>query len=292
MPQRPKTATKPKPAGLQERIAQRQATRKVLRPPRINPGDIKIVALKEVKETINAVYYGPGGTGKTSALASLASRGRVLFVNAESGIKRKSMIKRGVQVDNVMLFPDPESGQTISMESLEAVFEKMREELTDDPTSWTGVCWDSGSEIVRMLLRLAVDRRVAEAEAKLASGQKVSEMLADRFFIDRDQYGEMSEQVRELFRKFRDLPCHFAVSCLQRRDVDQQDNRVHYGPAVNPALQGDFVGWPDIVCRTYVEETPDGQDDIFLGAVRPQGRYEGKDRFDSLPRIMVNPTMD
>lgn len=229
------------------------------------------------REFANVLYYGDGGTGKTSALASMANLGRVMYIDAESGIKLRPLKLLGINVDNIEL-PDLEG--PLNHDALDDIFWSMKSDLDADPDSWFGCVLDSGSEIARAFLDDIVGKRVTKAE-KL--GSKASEMMKDPFFIDLDNWGYMSQQFRDLIRRFRDLDCHFGISFLERRDKEK-DGSVRVGPAINPGLQTDVVGWHDVVCRTSTEGG------IFLGATQPEGIRIGKDRYGALPHAMVNPS--
>lgn len=235
--------------------------------------------LAEAVEPVNGLWYGDNGTGKTTDLASMANLGKVLFVNAEAGIKAKPLKARGVNVDNIVLFPGPD--ETLCFEALENLFWEIKADLEDDPLSWVGTCWDSITEIYKALLDEIVAHQVAKAERAGKS--------RDRFFVDRADYGVMTEQLRLLLRRFRDLPCHFAVAALERRELDD-DGSVAYRPAVTPALQNDLMGMVDIICHTSVDIVLD--DDEFRGLFRNQGKYRGKDRIGTLPVSLVDPTFD
>lgn len=242
---------------------------------------LQVAGLDEIDETLNILYYGDGGTGKTTDVATMANSGLVLFINSEAGVKRRPLQERGVEISNIRLFPDPRSGEELSFELLEKMYWQMKEDLEADPKSWAGTCWDSITEIHKKLLEQIVASQVLKAERM---GKE-----RDRFFIDRADYGVMTEQIRLLLRRFRDLPCHFAVTALERRDQDD-DQKVSYGPSVTPALQGDLIGYVDVVVRTDVVEI--GEHSEFQGLTRKQGKYKAKDRFDVLPIRMVDPTFE
>jgi len=246
---------------------------------------IKTSSVADQREFINALYYGEGGTGKTTALATLANLGRVLYVDAESGIKRYPLERLGVNVANIEKL---EFDDSLSFGELEDAFWTMKRDLEEDPESWAGVVWDSGTEIYHALLDSLVGKRVDKAERAAKSGRGVAEVMSNRFFIDRDDYGVMSEQIRLLLRRFRDLPCHFGIAFLERRDQDDRTGTVRVGPAITPGLQSDVIGWHDIVCRTSF----DSEADLFLGTFRPEGVRQGKDRFGMLPAHMVDPSVE
>lgn len=235
--------------------------------------------LTDAREPINVLYYGDGGTGKTTALASMANLGPTLIINAESGVKARPLARQGVDISNIEVFPAP--GEEISFDSLEAEWLRIREALNKDPDAYAGVVWDSITEIYKALLDKVVAGAVVKADR---AGRE-----RDRFFIDRADYGVMTEQVRSLVRKYRDLPCHFGVSALARREQDD-DGSVTYQPAITPALQNDLVGWVDTVCVTSVALV--GQEEEYRGLFRPHNKYRGKDRLGALPKWLVDPSFD
>lgn len=233
--------------------------------------------LSETTDTVNALWYGKSGTGKTTALAALANLGPVVIINAEGGLKRRPLQNRGINVGNIEVFTLADYDR--KYECLESVFWNLKARLDDDPTSIVGVCWDSITEIHKVLIRESIDTRVAKATATGRGSD-------DPFFIDRSDYGVMTEQMRILIRRYRDLPCHFGVTALERREVDQEDGRVTYGPAITPAIANDLFGYMDIVCHS---ET---LDDEYVGRFNSIGKYEAKDRFDALPRTLAQPWFD
>lgn len=245
------------------------------------PAPLQTAGLEDVDESLNGLWYGPEGTGKTTDVAHMAHEGRVLFINAEAGLKRRPLVEHGVPIENIRLFPDPRTGEQLTFDLVESMYWQMKSDLEDDPTSWAGTVWDSGTEIYKKLLDQIVEYQVNKA---VRAGKD-----RDRFFIDRADYGVMSEQLRLLLRRFRDLPCHFAVTALERRDQDH-DGKVVYGPAVTPALQSDLMGYVDVVIRTDVETNEATGEADFRGQTRRAGKYRAKDRFKVLPFQMVDPS--
>jgi hypothetical protein len=234
------------------------------------------VPLTSFKEPLNVLAYGDGGTGKTTHLSHMADLGKVLVFNAESGVKRRALERCNVDVDNIEIY-DGEYTYT----GLESEWKRLHTELHKDPNAYAGVVWDSFTEIHKALLDDVVAKALLKAERQ---GKD-----RDEHFIALEDYGVMTEQVRKLVRKYRDLPCHFGASALERRDVDKNDSRVVYRPAVTPALINDIYGWFDIVYHTTVEEYGEDQ---YCGLFKPVGKYRGKDRFKILPKTMVDPTFD
>lgn len=235
--------------------------------------------LVDVDDPLNILYYGDGGTGKTTHLCHMADRGKVVVVNAESGVKRRALERCGVDVANIEIWPA--QGEKITYAGLEAEWLRIREALNKDATAYVGHVWDSITEIYKILLDDIID----ENAASVARSGKARD--------PRQDYGVMTDQVRKLVRKCRDLPCHFGASALTRRDVDD-DGAVVYRPAITPALQTDLYGWFDLVCYTtlvVVEE--DGEEaEQYRGLFKPAGKFRGKDRFKIMPKALVDPTFD
>lgn len=236
--------------------------------------------LTELDEPVNILFAGDGGTGKTTHIASMANRGRCVLVNAESGIKVRALKRRGIEVGNIEVFPGPD--EELTFDGLEKLWLQMREELHDDPKAYPGgFGLDSITEIHKALLDNVVAAAVIRADR---AGKE-----RDPMFIALEDYGVMTEQMRNLMRKFRDLPCNFAASSLLRRDQDD-DGTVVYNPAITPKLGLDVTGWMDIVCVTSVALV--GGEEEFRGLFRPHGKFRGKDRLGALPKWLVDPTFD
>lgn len=243
-------------------------------------------ALSEDDEPVNVLYYGDGGSGKTTDLATMAIHGKVWIANAESGVKASALRRVGEELDivipakNIEIFPS-EEGEELTFDGIESEWKRIREELHADPDAYYGVGWDSITEIQQALKDLEMKRGAMKASRRGVE--------RDPFTMDQDNWRTVNEQCRNLIRKFRELPCHFCASALQRREQDN-DGAVVYMPAVTPGLQNDIVGWFDVVCHTETIVV-DGEE-VYMGLLRNLGKYRGKDRFKATPRRLVNPTHD
>lgn len=235
--------------------------------------------LSEASEPLNVLWYGDGGMGKTTHLASMAHLGRVLLINAESGVKGSALKRRGIPIENIEIYPGP--GEELSYAGIEEQWFRVREDLNKDPESWAGVGWDSITEIQQTLKDKEVAAAVVRATRK--------GLERSPFVVDQDNWRSINEQCRGLIRKFRDLPCHFGMTALQRREQDG-DGTVVYLPSVTPGIQGDLIGWVDLVCHCSVEVLA-GEEE-YRGLFRPHGKYRGKDRFNITPKWIVDPTFD
>lgn len=227
-------------------------------------------------EPLHVLFYGDGGTGKTSHLCSLANLGRILVVNAETGVKRRALQRLGIAVDNIDIFPVGD--EEITYESLEREWLRVREALHEDPTAYVGFIWDSATQVYNVLLE----------HAKTA-GEKWEERTGKKR-DPRNDYGDANDQLRKLLRKAMDLPCHFGASALVRRDQDDNDGAVTYRPSIPPGLLKDALGWFDLVGYTTMVAV--GEDEQYCGLFRPLGKFLGKDREGVMPRTLVSPSFD
>lgn len=240
---------------------------------------VKTGLLSDERDYVKIVYYGDPGTGKTTHLAQLARLGPVVYVDAEAGIKRSAMLKRAVPVEEIT----PIRG--VAFEKLEKLFFDLKGRLGDDPDAIAGLCIDSLTEVQKALLEIIVRDSVERTRKK--------GLDRSQFDIFKEDWGVNTEQLRQLIRKFRDLPCHVGFACLSRRDQDD-DGGVIYGPALTPAFQTDLMGYVDIICHTRTMMVPGwgDTDEMMLGDFRRAGKYVAKDRFSILPKTLVDPTFD
>lgn len=163
--------------------------------------------LAETSEYVNALYFGEGGSGKTTAALHMAKFGHVILVNAESGAKKKPLKKLGIPVE--MIHPY----EVTEYKDLDNLYWSTKAMLDNDPDSIAGVVFDSDTEIQKKLLEsLTIERH----------GRRIKQgMVDDEFEIELKEHGKVTEMLRRTHRRFRDLPCHSAFVCLDKRDVDQ-----------------------------------------------------------------------
>lgn len=234
--------------------------------------------LDDQQETLRMVWYGAEGTTKTTSLATAANHGRILIIDAETGVKKRALQKRGIDTSNIRYWPNHQAGEKLTKKGLREVFERLQADLIEDPNSWYAVGFDSFTEITRVMVMGAQGRRVNQA---LRMEKKI-----DREFIDRADYGQAAKWLGDLIREYRTLPCHILVTALMRRDVDDDTGKVVYGPATSPAVQNDLAAMMDIVIMCKGEDT----EGPIRGLTKATGRYRAKDRFDAAPRVLVEPT--
>lgn len=231
--------------------------------------------LGEDEEFVNVLYYGDGGSGKSTAAAHLAKLGTIIYIDAESGVKARPLKRLGVIVENIRRY------KVESYKDLDDLYWSVKGMLDEDPNSVKGVVFDSMTEIQKKLMESIMVARHAKHSAT---------MVSDEFTADRDEYGKMTEQVRRMSRRFRDLDCHVVFVALAKREID--NDGAFYRPMLTPAFASDLAGYVDIVVYTEQQEGEESDPSRFVGTTRPIGRARGKDRFGALPPVLANPTMD
>jgi len=219
--------------------------------------------LSEGQDFVKVLYQGEPGSGKTTAAAHLAKLGKVIWIAAEAGLKRRPMVDLGIPVDRIEIHRD------ITFEGLEGLFTEMRDTLMANPTAYAGVVWDSFSEAQNILL----------------------EEKAKTLLISQQEYGINTQQMTLLLRHFTDLPCHVVYITHTKRDEDE-DGQTIYRPAVTPKVGGTLLGYVDVTCYTMAVPRTDSEEPDYIGLFRAHGKYRAKDRFGCLPPRLVSPTMD
>lgn len=248
-------------------------------------GYLSAPPLSEQPQFVKAGWYGDVGTAKTSSLAALARLGKIVAIDSEAGLETGPLEDLGIPTENIIPFRD------ITYDALDDLHWQIRSQLDQEPGSIVGVTIDSMTEIVAKLVEQTND---AEVERQIRKMQRRGEDTSglSKFRIDLSSWGVVTEQVRRLIRRYRDLPCHVGWAALERRDVDQNDGSVSYGPRVNPGLQGDLVGYVGIVAHTWVDGEDEQGREQFVAHMRRTGKYVAKDRFHVTPRRMAVPSFD
>ncbi len=244
-------------------------------------------SLDDMPEYLNLLYYGDPGSGKTSHAAAMAKLGRTYLVDVESGAKSRPLRRLGIPTANIV---------PIAMdcyEDLNSFYWFLKQEIEDNPGEVAGVIFDSITEIHDQLLREQVDKRHDKAIRKATgkNGELLMEVDDNEFLIELPERGIVTEQLRTLTRRFRDLPCHTAFVALAKREVDKDGGGVVYLPQLPPKYGGNLRGFVDIV--VYCTQA-DGVDDPsgFLGVCREIGKFKGKDRLGGTLPVTAYPSFD
>lgn len=245
----------------------------------------KLEPLDDAEEFVNALYYGEPGSGKTTAAASMAKLGPIIYIDAEAGLKVQPMKRLSIPTERISRY------KVESFDDLQNLYWQLKAKLDEEPGAFAGVVFDSMTEIQKKLLEGITNARYAKSVAQAQRGG--FEVKDDPFETDRDEWGRMTEMCRRICRQFRDLECHTAFVCLDKRDVDKEgDGGVFYRPALTPAFATDLQGYVDVVLHMSQEDAPLDDFSRFVGLSVPIGKYRGKDRYGVLPPSMPNPTFD
>lgn len=231
-----------------------------------------VAPLASRREFVKAVLYGREGTGKSTAAAQASKLGRVLFVDSEGGLKMDALTRLGANPDNILVWPADR--QPITATTLEDLHRHLLAAFDDDPEYVTTIVFDSLTEIHHLLREQATEYRV-----------KTSRVELDPDYIDRNDYGRMTNQLRKLVRRFRDLPCNVVFLALER-DAEEDDGRKEYRPALTAALCTDVLGYADVVGRFG------SADGSFRARFQGNERIRAKDRYGKLPEVLHQPGLD
>lgn len=264
-------------------------------------------SLEDAEEWVNVLFYGEPGSGKTTDAASMAKLGgTIVYIDAEAGLKVQPMKRLKIPTTRILryrveTFDDLQNLYWQLKAKLEeqaariAQAAKDGEEISEEEraTFIIGVVFDSMTEIQKKLLEGITNARFMKSKAQAERAGMVNQ--DDPFATDRDEWGKMTEMCRRVTRQFRDLECHTAFVCLDRREVDKEnvEGGVFYRPALTPAFSSDLMGYVDVVIYTGREAVDDQSDESqFVGITVATGRYRGKDRYGVLPSNLPNPTFD
>lgn len=234
----------------------------------------KFLSLADVDEFYHILWYADPGVGKTTAMADLARRGHIVYIDAENGLKPKALRRRGIPIENIEPWTDATYDGLI----------KLHQNLllrTAEGEKIIGLCWDTGTETIRTMIKEVVGSAVTKAQL---IGKDRTE-----FDVYQEDYGTVTEMMRKVLRLFHGLPMHLGIACHTRRDTDKDDGTIRLGPAVTPAVQKDMNGYTDCIINMRTQDFGDEELE-FSGLTRPAGRFDAKDRYGLLPKNMINPT--
>lgn len=241
-------------------------------------------SLDDMAEYLNILYYGDPGSGKTSAAAAMAHLGTVYLLDVESGAKKKPLRKLGIPVQRIRPV-------TIACyKDIDDFYWYLKQEL-EDGADVAGVVFDSITEIHDALIAEQVGVRHAKAVKKVTArdGSLIQDVDDNEFLVELPERGIVTEQLRRITRRFRDLPCHTAFTALAKRDVDANGEGVVYLPQLPPKFGTQLRGFVDVV--GYCSKAPSIEDASgYLGVFRDVGKYKGKDRLGGLPVVMADPS--
>jgi len=241
-------------------------------------------SLDEMAEYLNILYYGEPGSGKTSAAAAMAHLGVVYLLDVESGAKARPLKKLGIPVKNIRPV------QVSCYKDIEEFYWYLRQEL-EDGQDVAGVIFDSITEIHDTFIGEQVGIRHEKARRKVTArdGSLIQDVDDNEFLVELPERGIVTEQLRRITRRFRDLPCHTAFTALTKREVSSSGDGLEMLPQLPPKFGTQLRGFVDVV--GFCSRAPGVEDSSgYLGVFRDTGKYKGKDRLGGLPAVLANPS--
>jgi AAA domain len=223
-------------------------------------------------ELVRCLWIGDPGRGKTCHMAALAHLGKVIYLDAENRLKKSVLQRLGIPTENI------ERYSKISYAGLEALSFKLQERI-ESGEAIAGVCFDSVTELHKLLLRELVDDAVLIAMEK--------DKVRAPWRTQLDDYGDMTNQLRILLRRYRDLDIHLGFAAHAGRDLDEE-GRVRLTADLTKAARSDLMGYVDIALNCQYTEW-DGVPE-FSAYTRPVGKFDAKDSFGVLPTMLIEPT--
>ena len=232
-------------------------------------------SLADSTDVVRAMYYSDPGKGKTTNIASMAHLGHYIHIDAERRLKAGPLRRLGIPVENIEPFTNT------TYEGLEQLAFDVQERL-DKGEKIVGIGWDAAGENARQFTQTLVDKAVIRANA-------ANKPRINPFSTEIGDYGDMTEQMRRILRRFRDLNIHLVIAAHVDRTQDEEGG-VLVAPAFTPAVYKDMMGYMDLVMHCRVELI-EGEEE-YSALCRHGGRWITKDALGVMPRVLVNPTFD
>ena len=105
------------------------------------------------------------------------------------------------------------------------------------------------------------------------------------------EWGKSTNHVREVVRRFRDLPCNVIFTALDKTVQDTESGAVNVMPSLPGKLANEVPGFIDIVGFLYTDIEPGKTEVIRRLLVQPTRKHRAKDRTSALGQVVENPTV-
>jgi phage nucleotide-binding protein len=105
------------------------------------------------------------------------------------------------------------------------------------------------------------------------------------------EWGKSSNHIREIVRRFRDLPCNVIFTSLDKVVKDDDSGAVHVMPSLPGKLANEVPGFIDIVGYLYTDIDPGKTEVIRRLLVQPTRKHRAKDRTSALGQVIENPSV-
>ena len=250
-------------------------------------------SLAETEGFVKGLWYGNPKQGKTTALAGAARLGKIIAVDTEGqGWLGGPLRKRGIPVENITKY------EARSYEDMEQVYWEIKGMFDDADEQGKpelapfAVAVDHMTDLEARLVRAATMKRLGKVrkplELKAKQGNhEATAALAELnpFVTELGDYGVWTNQARHLMRMYRDLPCHVAFAAHYKNDMGIKV------PALTEKFRIDLMGSLNLIVGAHTVEAEKNVQ-TYVGACREVGGWQGGDRFDVTPSMVVNPSFD
>jgi hypothetical protein len=221
----------------------------------------------EAVEYINALIYGPPGSGKTHLFGTAGLHPDLhpaLLLDVEGGM----MTLRGVKGVDVL-----------PVRSVDELLQKHEELRKDDSGYYKVVGIDTLNELQDIDMKFVLNQR----------NQKRPDLKDDPPSMR--EWGLCRDHMRRIVRAFRDLPMHTIF--LAHSDTSKDEEITSYAPMLPGKLQKELPGFVDIVGYLSSDSRQQGKE-VFIERklqFANTKRVMAKDRSRALGDVLENPTL-
>lgn len=222
----------------------------------------------EIVSWINLLVYGDPGAGKTHLAGTAADSPHtspVLVLDVDGGV---TTLRHRQEIDVVTIR---------SERQLRDSYNKLYHSIKDGKIHYKTVVIDSLTELASLgmkdIMVVAYNKNPETVDIQVPSQR---------------EWGKSRENIREIVRAWRDLPCN-VIYCAHAGTLQEEDQPTKYFPGFAGKLRTDIPGFMDIVGYLY----PDNQQGVVTRYLQVQGsrRVVAKDRTSALGDVVENPTV-
>jgi len=224
----------------------------------------------DIVDWINALIYADPGVGKTffGGTADNDERTKpVLVLDIEGGVMTLRD-KPGIDVKRIR-----------SMKDMEQIHADLYHSIVDDAMYYKTILIDSLPELADIDMRLVMKQAYAK-----------NPDTVDIDVPSPREWGKQRNHMRLIVRAFRDLPCN-VIYTAQVGKVQEEGRPTKYHPNFAGKLQQEIPGFMDIVGYYIASVDPQTQQVTRTLQTLGTNRVVAKDRSQSLPPIVTNPTI-